>query len=155
MTRAKSKKEHNRRVTARKTALQIRKKRNNKFLKYIRYFKVPAIVFFVLIVVFNIFFVSRTKVTTNIIINDIKIVQDGWFAEVYHISRFGKAYRTEFSGQTLYEVHAYSERDGDIKFDTTIGFFPYKNKIFRVEYKVVKMLGKTFIKNVKALDEGY
>ena len=57
MTRAKSKKEHKRRVTARKMALQIRKKRNNKFLKYIRYFKVPAIVFFVLIVVFNIFFV--------------------------------------------------------------------------------------------------
>ncbi|MBQ4498163.1 MAG: hypothetical protein II973_11770 [Spirochaetaceae bacterium] len=154
MTRAKSKKDHKRRVAARRKALQI-KKRNNKFLKYIRHFKVPAIVLLVLIVVFNIFFVSRTKVTTNIIVDDIKIVQEGWFTEVYHISKFGKASRTEFSGQTLYEVHAYSERDGDIKFDTTIGFFPYKNKTFKVEYKVVKMLGKTYIKNVKVLDRGY
>ena len=103
-----------------------------------------------LLVIFNLVFVKRETIITNITITDKTLVSQGGENTYFSYSKTGTHTKT-IKYSPVYKITAISGKDGEIIFyDTDYNAFSYDTR-YLVEYKKVSILNKTKIKKVTKL----
>ena len=108
-----------------------------------------------LFLVFNIFFVSRKKVVTNIEIIKYECVQTSFDKKSYVYNKSSGFKTIESSYPPVYLVTANSQEDGEIQFMYGSNIFLLEfplDKKHKVEYTVKKIFNKTKIVNLKKIE---
>ena len=100
---------------------------------------------------FNLFFVKKEKIITNITVTNKVLVSEGGENTYYRFSKRGGTYATTIKYPPVYKIYAISEEDGKIEFYATdYNSFSFNSKYY-VEYKKTTLLKKTKIEDVKKI----
>lgn len=135
---------HKQRLKARKSRTSP-KKRKSSFGKI---FLICFLAILFLLLIFNIVFVKREEIITNITVTNKVLVSEGGENTYYSFSKTGTHTRT-LKYSPVYKIFAISEKDGEIEFyQTNYNSFLLNTKYY-VEYTKITILNKTKIKNIK------